>query len=151
MRFGCKLFDLYLFEIRDKLEHNCSARKKQRAAVALITSDIEKKIYETATAERKQELHALRNKWALADDALKETGVYEKALEQYLEEIHVVRQAYYSGVFVGNHVYKCLKQFKEISQVRAWPGTRACSRLARFFCGVGARFHGCAHVFARLW
>ena len=85
--FGCKLFDLYLFEIRDKLEHNCSTRKKQRAAVALITSDIEKKIYETATAERKQELHELRNKWALADDALKETGVYEKALEQYLEEI----------------------------------------------------------------
>ena len=110
-----KLFDLYLVEIRDKLENNCFAHKKQRTAVALMTSDIEKKMNETATAERKQDLNELRNKWALADDALEETGVYEKALEEYLEEIHVVLQAYYSGAFVANRVYKCLKQFKEIS------------------------------------
>ena len=44
-----KLFDLYLYEIRDKIEHNFSARKEQRAGVAWITSDIETKMNETAT------------------------------------------------------------------------------------------------------
>ena len=45
-------------------------------------------------------------------------GAYEEAIEKFLQFINVQRQAYYSGAFVGNHVYKCLKKCREISQVR---------------------------------
>ena len=48
-----------------------------------------------------------------------EPGPYERALEEYLRSIHVVRQAYYSGAFVGNHVWLCLKNANDLAQVAA--------------------------------
>lgn len=37
------------------------------------------------------------------------TGPCNRALEQALNKMHVQRQAYHGGEFVGNHVDKCLK------------------------------------------
>jgi len=35
-------------------------------------------------------------------------GPFVKALDTALASFNVVRQAYYSGTFVGNHVHRCL-------------------------------------------
>ena len=36
-------------------------------------------------------------------------GPFVKSLDSVLSSIHVQRQAYYSGTFIGNHVHSCLK------------------------------------------
>ena len=38
-----------------------------------------------------------------------EGGPFVKALDKALATFHVQRQAYYSGIFIGNHVHRTLK------------------------------------------
>jgi hypothetical protein len=44
----------------------------------------------------------------------KSEGPFVRALDQALAAFHVERQAYYSGTFVGNHVHRCLKVYREV-------------------------------------
>ena len=46
---------------------------------------------------------------SIAKGFKKEDGPFVKGLDTALKSFHVIRQAYYSGTFVGNHVHRALK------------------------------------------
>lgn len=37
-----------------------------------------------------------------------EDGPFVRALDAALDSMHIQRQAYYGGTFIGNHAHKCL-------------------------------------------
>ena len=65
----------------------------------------------------KPDISALEASISGKQNALGVIGTYEAVLEEFLQKNDVKRQAYYSGAFVGNHVYTCLKNCREISKV----------------------------------
>ena len=54
---------------------------------------------------KEKELASLRKKKKLK----RKDGPFVQALDDALSSFHVYRQAYYSGMFVGNHVHRTLK------------------------------------------
>ena len=71
----------------------------------------ERKVYSDELVVKTERLEKLEA------EVKSDPGPYERAIEAFLKSIHVERQAYYSGAFVGNHAIACLVAWYNLSQV----------------------------------
>ena len=83
----------------------------EQSKTTMADSKQERKVYNDELIEMTARLEKLEA------DVKSDAGPYERGIEAFLKSIHVERQAYYSGAFVGNHVIACLVAWYGLSQV----------------------------------
>ena len=97
----------------------------EQSKTTMADSKQERKVYNDEMIEMTARLEKLEA------DVKSDAGPYERGIEAFLKSIHVERQAYYSGAFVGNHVIACLVAWYNLSQVTRATHHRRVGRVRR--------------------